>query len=92
MPSIEYDDAVDATNPMPASAAPRAAASSPSGCTIDCTPTGANSTGAACWTPNISVRRSRVDTSRSIRGTIRCRVKAALFSSSVSSVPALPNT
>ena len=44
--SIVCDEAVERTIGTPSAAAARAVASSPSGWTIDCTPTGASSTGA----------------------------------------------
>ncbi len=51
-------------------AAARPTASSPSGWTIDCTPTGASSSGAGIDVPSTVVLRSRVEMSRSMRGTI----------------------
>ena len=90
--SIDRDDAVDSTIGTPSDAAPSAVATSASGCTIDCTPTGASSTGAGSARPNRSVVRSRVSTPRSIRGTIRHRRNASPFSRTVSSEPAPPAT
>ena len=58
-PPAGCDAAVDATSPMPAAAAPRAEASSPSGWRICCTPIGASITGAASRVPSTSTERSR---------------------------------
>ena len=70
----------------------RAAASSPRSWTIDWTPTGASITGAAIAVPRMLVLRSREATSRTIRGTISKRSKAARFARSVRSAPAPPAT
>ena len=74
----------------PTAAAARAVASSPSGCMIDWTPTGASPTGAGAGVPSTVVDRSRAETSRSIRGTIRHRRNASTLARIVSSVPAPP--
>ena len=63
------DEAVDTTIGTPSPAAARAVASSPSGCRIDCTPTGASSTGAGIDVPSTVVDQSLAVLSRSIRGT-----------------------
>ena len=76
----------------PSRAAARAVASSPSGWTIVWTPTGASARGAGQSDPNGEIVRSRSATSRSIRGTIRQESKARRLDSSVSPVPADPNT
>src|SRR5215471_3229942 len=57
--SIEYEAAVDMIIGTPRSAAARAVASSPSGCTIDWTPIGASSTGAGISVPSTVVARER---------------------------------
>ena len=72
--------------------AARADASSPSGCTIACTPIGASTTGAGMAVPSTVVDRSRRPTSRSIRGTIASRSKAARLARAVEPPPALPAT
>jgi hypothetical protein len=59
---------------------------------IDCTPTGASTIGAASSVSSTFVRRSRAETSRSIRGSSRQRRNASRFSRWVSSVPAPPKT
>ena len=76
----------------PTAAAARATASSPSGWTIDCTPIGASSSGAGISVPATITERSRSETSRSIRGTIRQRRNASWLERMVSSRPAPPNT
>jgi hypothetical protein len=76
----------------PVAAAARATATSASGCTIDCTPTGASITGAGMAVPSTVVPRSRRLTSRSILGTIRQRRKASRLARIVSSAPAPPAT
>ena len=84
--------AVLATTGSPSAAAARADAISPSGCRIVCTPTGASITGAGISVPRTVVRRSRRDTSRSMRGTIRQRRNASRFARIVSPLPAPPQT
>jgi hypothetical protein len=79
-------------NGTPRAAAARAAASSASGWTIDCTPTGASISGAGIAVPSTVVLRSRAETSRSIRGTIRRRSNASRFARIVCSAPAPPAT
>ncbi len=86
------DAAVLRIDVSPSAAAARATASSPSGCTIDCTPTGASITGAGIAVPSTDTPRSRVSTSRSIRGTISQRSNASRFARIVFSVPAPPAT
>ena len=72
----------------PTAAAARAVASSPSGSRIAWTPIGASSNGAGIAVPSTVVERSRSATSRSIRGTVRQRRKAAALARIVSSLPA----
>ena len=79
-------------NTRPRAAAARAEASSPSGWTIVCTPTGASRTGAGIAAPSTVVDWSRWLTSRSIRGTMRHRSKAARLARAVEVLPALPAT
>ena len=63
--------AVECTYGTPTLPAARAVATSASSWMICCTPTGPSRTGAGRVVPSTVVRRSRVPTSRSIRGTIR---------------------
>ena len=70
-------EAVLAIIGTPSAAAARAVASSPSAWTIFCTPIGASISGAGIAVPSTVVERSRSETSRSIRGTIRQRRKAS---------------
>ncbi len=79
-------------NGRPRAAAARAAASSASGWTIDCTPTGASSSGAGIVVPSTVADRSRTETSRSMRGTIFQRSNASAFAAIVRSAPAPPAT
>ena len=90
--SIGVLDAEDRTYGTPRAAAARAAAGSASGCMIDRTPTGASASGAGRVRPSTSTERSRSCTSRSIRGTIRRRSRAARLAFAVLPVPALPAT
>jgi hypothetical protein len=90
--SMVYDDAVESTIGRPRAAAARAVASSPSGCTIDCTPTGATMTGAGIAVPSTVVPRSRTVASRSMRGTMRQRSNASRLARAVAPTPALPAT
>ena len=85
--------AVDTTIGTPSRAAARATASSPSGCTIDRTPTGASITGDGIVVPSTVVSCERAaGMPRSIRGTSRQEPKAARLASAVSSAPAEPST
>lgn len=59
---------------------------------MDCTPTGANMTGAGALVPSTVVDRSRWVASRSIRGTIRQRSKASRLARTVAPDPAPPAT
>jgi hypothetical protein len=78
--------------PIPSSCVTRAAASSASGCTIDCTPIGEVITGAAsCW-PSTVVVRSRSVAPASMRGTMRQRSKASRLARAVAPVDAAPAT
>ena len=79
-------------NGSPSAAAARADASSASGCTIDCTPTGASISGAGIAVPSTVVAGRAAETSRSIRGTIRQRSNASRFACIVRSAPAPPAT
>ena len=90
--SSENDEAVLSVIVSPTAAAARATASSPSSWTIDWTPIGASITGAGIGVPSTSTERSRWETSRSIRGTIRQRRNASRLARIVSSRPAPPNT
>jgi hypothetical protein len=90
--SMECDDAVDSTIGTPSSAAARATASSPSGCTIDITPMGASRSGAGIGVPSRVVDQSRPVVSRSIRGTIPYRSNAARLARIVAPPPAPPAT
>jgi hypothetical protein len=90
--SIEYEAAVDMIIGTPRSAAARAVASSPSGCRIDWTPMGANSTGAGIGVPSTLVASERFVASRSIRGTSRHRSNAARLARAVAPEPAAPST
>jgi hypothetical protein len=83
---------VDRIIGSPSSAAARATASSPSGCTIDWTPTGAVITGAGIGVPRTVVDRSRDVAPVSIRGTIRVRSNASRFARAVAPDPAAPAT
>ncbi|GED83013.1 hypothetical protein TNCT6_00980 [Streptomyces sp. 6-11-2] len=85
-------EADDRTNGTPCAAAARAAAGSASGCRIDSTPTGASASGAGRVRPSTSTDRSRAWTSRSMRGTIRRRSRAARLARAVLPLPALPVT
>ncbi len=76
----------------PTAAAARATASSPSGSSIDCNPIGASATGAGIRVLSTVTARSRAETSRSIRGTIRQRRNASRFARTVVSRPAPPRT
>ena len=73
-------------------AAARATASSPSGCAIASTPTGASRNGTVSSVPSTVVPKDGVLTSVSIRGTIRHRRNASRFSLAVSPAPAEPAT
>ena len=66
--SMVCEEAVESTIGRPSAAAARAVASSPSGWMIDCTPTGASSTGAGIRVPSTVVLRSRPSAPRSMRG------------------------
>ncbi len=88
--SIVQDAAVDMTIGTPAAAAARATATSPSGWAILSTPTGPSRIGAASRVPSTVLAYEAALTSVSIRGTIRHRRNAAVFSLTVSSVPAPP--
>lgn len=90
--SIGVLDAEDSTNGTPRAAAARAAAGSASGCISDSTPTGASASGAGSARPSTSTDRSRSCTSRSMRGTIRRRARAARLARAVLPSPALPAT
>ena len=91
--SIACEAAVDTTIGTPRSAAARATASSPSGCTIDSTPTGASITGAGIDVPSSVVTWLRAaGMPRSIRGTNRQWANASRLASAVSSLPAEPST
>jgi len=72
----------------PTDAAARAVASSPSSSTTFWTPIGASISGAGIAVPSTVVERSRLATSRSIRGTIRRSRKASELARIVSSLPA----
>jgi hypothetical protein len=84
--------AVLTTIGTPRLAAACATAGSPSGWTIERTPIGASSTGAGIGVPSTVTDRSVVDTSRSIRGTMRQASKATRFARAVDSDPAEPAT
>jgi len=90
--SIEYEAAVDMIIGTPRSAATRAVASSPSGCTIDWTPIGASSTGAGISVPSTVVARERFVASRSMRGTRRHLSNAARLARAVAPELAAPAT
>ena len=83
---------MDATSGSSAAAAPRADASSPSGCTISWTPTGASITGAVSRVPSTSTARSRSLVSRRWRGTRRQLRNASRLARIVSPEPAPPHT
>ena len=68
---------VDTTMIVPAAAAARAVASSPSGWAIRCEAIGATMIGRAIGWPRIVVARETCDTSMSIRGTSHQRSQAA---------------
>ena len=76
----------------PTLAAARAAADSPSGWTIDRTPTGASASGAGIAVPSTVTDMSLAVTSRSMRGTRRHASNAARFARAVDSDPAEPAT
>jgi hypothetical protein len=59
---------------------------------IDWTPIGASNTGTSSFAPSRSTPRSRSDTSRIIRGTMRQRSNAARLARIVDSEPAPPAT
>jgi len=62
---------------VPAAAAARAVASSPSGCAIRCDAIGATMTGRAIGWPRIVVASDTCETSINIRGTSHQRPQAA---------------
>ncbi len=74
----------------PTAAAARAVASSPSGLTIAWAPIGASTSGAGIRVFSTVTERSRSETSRSIRGTIRQRRNASRLERIVCSAPAPP--
>ena len=76
----------------PAAAAPRTAASSPSGWARPCTAIGATATGNATGTPSMVVDGSTDETSTRTRGRNRRRRHAVSFSSSVISSQEPPAT
>ena len=80
------------TRGRPRLAAARATADSPSGWTIDSTPTGASTTGAGIGVPSTVTDVSSEETSRSMRGTSLQASNAARFARAVDSDPAAPAT
>ena len=75
---------------MPVAAAARAAATSPSGCAIVRTPTGARKNGDGARVPSTSTERSRTVLPASMRGRSRRRSNASTFARTVASPPAPP--
>ena len=88
--SIGCEETVDRIIGSPSSAATRATASSPSGCMMPCTPTGAVSTGAGIFVPSTVAVRSRSVAPVSIRGTIRQSSNASRLARYVAPDPAAP--
>ncbi len=88
--SIAVQDAVLSTMGTPQAAAALATATSPPGCAMPSTPTGASSNGTARSAPSTVLAYDGLLTSVSIRGTIRQRRNASRFSRAVSPDPALP--
>jgi hypothetical protein len=76
---------VDTTIIVPAAAAARAVASSPSGCAIRCDAIGATMSGRAIGWPSTVVASETCETSTSIRGTSHQRAQAARLPRNVSS-------
>ncbi len=90
--SMLVEEAVDITIGSPSPAAAFAVARSASGCTIDCTPTGASTTGAGSVSPSTVVDSSRSVASVSMRGTIAQRSNASRLALLVAPDPAPPAT
>ena len=90
--SIDRDEAVESVNGIPAVAAPRAVAISPSGWAIPWTAIGAIATGMAAGVPRNVVEGSIRETSTRTRGRSRRRRQAASFSVSVTSSQEPPAT
>ncbi len=90
--SIGDDAWVEMIIGMPRLRAARAAARSASARTIPSAPIGARRSGAGRDRPKSSTRMSRTEMSRSMRGTIFQRSKAARFARSVRCWPAEPAT
>ena len=90
MSSRVVDARVDTTMMLPPSAAPRAVATSPSGCATRWKATGATSTGDRTEVPRTVVATDTSVTSQRIRGRSRTRAQAATLSSRVRSSPAPP--
>ncbi len=81
---------VETQKSVPAAAAARAVASSPSAASIPCIANGATSSGIETGVPSTVVAVVISDTSTSIRGRNRQRPYAAAFARSVTSSPAPP--
>ena len=90
--SIERDEVVESVNGIPAAAAARAVAISPSGWASPWTAIGAIATGMAVGAPRSVVEGSIPVTSTRTRGRRRRRRQAASFSARVTSSQAPPAT
>ena len=88
--SIVDEEALERTYGVPVAAAARATASSPSGCAIVSTPTGARKIGVGECVPSTSTERSRTMLPASMRGRSLRRSNASRFARIVASPPAPP--
>ena len=88
--SCERVQNVETAMPVPAAAAPRAVAHSPSGWKSSWYATGPTTTGSATGVPSTVVAVEISDTSQRTRGRNVQRAKAARFSRSVHSSPEPP--